>query len=201
MKLFSMPSSGNSYKVRLALALLGRTVDLVSLEYGDPALDEAKASGALPYGKLSTLHVDDGRQIAESNAILCYLGEGTAFWPADPVTRAQMLGWLFWEQYNHEPVIAVRAALRNYPQRAHLATPDRMAELLDKGHAVLQVMEDRLAGHDWLAGEAISLADICLYGYTHSAGDLGGFDMARFQAINRWLARVAALPGFVGLHG
>ena len=201
MKLYSMPSSGNSYKVRLLLALLGQRVEVVDCENGSAALGRAKADGALPYGKLPTLHLDDGRQIAESNAILCYLGEGTAFWPADPVVRAQMLGWLFWEQYNHEPAIAVRGALRTYPHRAAQATPERMAELLARGHAVLQVMEDRLAGHDWLAGDAVSLADICLYGYTHSAGKLGGFDMARFPAVNRWLGRVAALPGHVGLHG
>ncbi|MFB2594283.1 glutathione S-transferase family protein [Paracoccus sp. p4-l81] len=201
MKLFSMPSSGNSYKVRLLLALLGRRVEVVDCENGSDATRAAKEAGALPFGKLPCLHVEDGRQIAESNAILCYLGEGTAFWPTDPVTRAQMLGWLFWEQYNHEPVIAVRGALQCYPERAHLATPERLAELLDRGHAVLQVMEDRLATHDWLAGDAASLADICLYGYTHSAGDKGGFDMTRFPAINRWLARVAALPGYVGLHG
>ena len=200
MKLYSMPSSGNSYKVRLLLALLGRDCERVSLEYGDPALAEAKAAGVLPYGKLPALQLEDGRQIAESNAILCYLGEGTRFWPGDPVTRAQMLGWLFWEQYNHEPVIAVRAALRTYPERAHLATPERMAELLDRGHAVLAVMEARLAAHDWLAGAAVSLADICLYGYTHTAGALGGFEMARFPAINAWCARVAALPGYQGLR-
>lgn len=201
MKLYSMRSSGNSYKVRLLLALLGGPCLTVDLESGDPALQAARDAGVLPYGKLPTLELDDGRAIAESNAILCYLGEGTALWPADAVTRAQMLGWMFWEQYSHEPVIAVRAALRSYPERAHLATPERMADLLERGHAALALMEQRLTRADWLAGQAASLADICLYGYTHSAGERGGFDMALFPAIDRWLQRIAALPGHEGLNG
>ncbi|MGN7868833.1 glutathione S-transferase family protein [Paracoccus sp. 22332] len=199
MRLYSMPSSGNSYKVRLLLALTGRAVEVVDCEYGSANLARAKA--VLPYGKVPALVLDDGRALGESDAILWFLGEGTAFVPADPVVRAQMLAWMFWEQYNHEPVIAVRAALRTYPDRAAQATPERLADLLERGHAVLQVLEDRLAGHDWLAGDAISLADICLYGYTHTAGDRGGFEMARFPAVNRWLDRVAALPGYVGLDG
>ena len=196
-----MPSSGNSYKAWLLLALTGRDCEIIDCEGGSPELAAAKAAGALPYGKLPVLHVDDGRQIPESNAILTFLGEGSGFVPADAVTRAQMFGWLFWEQYNHEPVIAVRAALRTYPERAHLATPERMGELLDRGHALLQVMEDRLAAQDWLVGDAPSLADICLYGYTHSAGPRGGFDMDRFPGINRWIARIAALPGYKDLAG
>ena len=199
MRLYSMPSSGNSYKVRLLLALLGRAAEVVDCEYGSSNLADARA--VLPYGKVPTLVLDDGQVVAESDAILWYLGEGTAFVPVDPVARAQMLGWMFWEQYNHEPVIAVRAALLIYPDRAAQATPERLADLLDQGHTVLQVMEDRLAKHDWLVGDHVTLADICLYGYTHTAGDRGGFDMARFPAIRRWLDRVAALPGCVGLDG
>ena len=201
MKLYSMPSSGNSYKVRLLAALLGLRLDIRDVENGSAELAEARAEGRLPFGKAPVLELDDGRAIAESNAILCYLGEGTALWPADAVTRAEMLGWMFWEQYSHEPVIAVRAALRSYPERAHLATPERMADLLERGHAALALMEKRLTPADWLAGQAASLADICLYGYTHSAGARGGFDMALFPAINRWLQRIAALPGHEGLNG
>lgn len=199
MRLYSMPSSGNSYKNRLLLALTGRRADVIDCEYGSLNLTRAKAEGVLPYGKVPVLELDNGTVLAESNAILWYLGEGSDFVPDAPVTRAQMLGWMFWEQYNHEPVIAVRAALLSYPERAGQATPERMAELLDRGHAVLQVMEDRLAVNGWLAGDRITLADICLYAYTHSAGARGGFDMARFPAINDWLARIVALPGYKGL--
>lgn len=197
MRLYSMPSSGNSYKVRLILALTGRQAQIVDCEYGSDRLARARAD--LPYGKVPALVLDDGRVLAESNAILWYLGEGTDFVPADPVTRAQMLGWMFWEQYNHEPVIAVRQALVSYAHRAADATPQRLADLLDRGHALLQVMEDALADRDWLVGQGPSLADLCLYAYTHSAGTRGGYDMGRFPRIDRWLRRVEALPGHVVL--
>ncbi|WP_199259572.1 glutathione S-transferase family protein [Paracoccus binzhouensis] len=199
MKLWSMPSSGNSYKVRLALALLDRDCEIVDVEESSAELAAAKAAGRLPFGKAPVLELDDGRLLPESNAILCWLGEGTRLVPDDAFGRAAMLGWMFWEQNQHEGVIAVRAALRSYPSRRHLATPERMAELLERGHALLQVMEERLAGHDWLVGDGVSLADLCLYGYTHTAGSRGGFDMARFPGIGRWIDRIAALPGHKGI--
>ncbi len=201
MKLYSMPSSGNSYKVRLLLALLERGCEIVDIEDDSTALAAAKASGALPFGKAPVLHLDDGRILAESNAILCWLGEGTRFVPVDAFERATMLSWMFWEQNQHEAVIAVRGSLNFYPSRRHLATPGRMADLLQRGHGLLAIMERRLAAADWLAGEAMSLADIALYGYTVTAGARGGFDMARFPAINAWLARIAAQPGYEGLDG
>lgn len=194
MQLYSMPSSGNSLKARMLLSLTGRAADVVDCEYGSDALADAKAQGLLPWGKVPVLVLDDGQLLAESNAIIWYLGEGTRFIPDDSVVRAQMLGWMFWEQYNHEPVIAVRQALRSYPHRAVDATPARMADLLERGHALLQVMQDRLAIANWLAGDSISLADICLYAYTSTAGTRGGFDMDRFPAVTRWLDHIAALP-------
>ncbi|MBU2957130.1 glutathione S-transferase family protein [Paracoccus sp. 1_MG-2023] len=199
MRLYSMPSSGNSYKVRLLLALTGRACEIVDVEDGSEALIEAKTAGALPFGKAPVLHLEDGRTLPESNAILCWLGEGTRFWPGDAFDRATMMSWMFWEQNQHEGVIAVRAALRCYPSRASLATPDRMEDLLIRGHALLSVMERRLEVADWLAGEAATLADVALYAYTHTAGSRGGFEMDRFPAVNAWLARVAGLPNHVGL--
>ncbi|WP_134680695.1 glutathione S-transferase family protein [Paracoccus ravus] len=200
MRLYSMPSSGNSYKVRLLLSLLDRDCEMIPVESDSPAIEQAKAAGALPFGKAPVLELDDGRLLPESNAILCWLGEGTDFIPADPFLRAEMLSWMFWEQNQHEGVIAVRGALLFYPARRHLATPERMAELLERGHALLQIMENRLTGREWLVGEAASVADICLYGYTHTAGTRSGFDMDRFPAINAWIARIAALPGYKGLE-
>ncbi|MTH35091.1 glutathione S-transferase family protein [Paracoccus limosus] len=200
MRLYSMPSSGNSYKVRLLLALLGRSCETLDVEYQSEALDRAKAEGLLPFGKAPVLELDDGRLLPESNAILCWLGEGTAFLPEDAFARAEMLAWMFWEQNQHEGVIAVRAALLTYPHRRAQATPERLAELLERGHELLAVMERHLQDRDWLAGDAVSLADICLYAYTHSAGSRGGFDLGRFPALNRWLARIAALPGYKGLE-
>lgn len=200
MRLYSMPSSGNSYKVRLLLSLLGRECQTVDVEYQTQALDDAKAQGHLPFGKAPVLELDDGRLLPESNAILIWLAEGTALVPADPFQRARMLAWMFWEQNQHEGVIAVRAALQHYPHRRAQATPERMAALLDSGHALLQIIEDHLAAHDWLVGDGATLADICLYAYTHTAGSRGGFDMTRFPAIAAWLARIAAMPGYKGLE-
>ena len=194
LTLYSMPSSGNSYKARLLLALMGRDYVHIGMEYETETLAEAHASGKLPLGKLPVLMLADGTMIPESNAILCYLAEGTVWLPDDRVVRAHVLGWLFWEQNQHEGVIAVRAALQKYKSRAHLATPERMAELLDAGHGILGRMESHLGTRDWLVGNHATIADISLYAYTHTAGSYGGFDMVRFPGVNRWLDRVAALP-------
>lgn len=197
--LYSMPSSGNSYKVRLLLALLGQTYRHVGMEYETEALADAHASGTLPLGKLPVLVLGDGTAIPESNAILCYLADGTDWIPDNAAERAKVLGWMFWEQNRHESVIAVRAALRVYASRAHLATPDRMAALLEQGRALLATMDAHLDGQDWLVGERISVADIALYAYTHSAETKGGFDLGPYPAIRAWLARIKALPGYVEL--
>ena len=200
LTLYSMPSSGNSYKVRLLLALLGQPYMHIGMEYETEALDKAHADGVLPLKKLPVLELDDGTRLPESNAILCYLADGTEWMPTEPVERAKVLGWMFWEQNQHEGVIAVRAAILHYASRAHLRTPERMGELLDRGHQILQQMEDRLADHQWIATDGPSVADLSLYAYTHTAGSKGGFDMTRFPAIGRWLDRIAALPGHVTLE-
>ena len=200
MTLYSMPSSGNSYKVRLLLALLGRDYVHVACEAGSPALAEAKAESKAPLGKLPVLHLADGRVLNESDAILWYLGAGTDWVPRDPYDQARMLSWMFFEQNRHEPVIAVRAALLCYPERAHLATPERLSALLEEGHALLALMEDGLQGRAWFCGDRPTIADIALYGYTCTAGTRGGFDMARFPGLQAWCARMAALPGYVTLE-
>jgi glutathione S-transferase len=203
LTLYSMPSSGNSYKVRLLLALLGRDYRHFPCETQSDELAQAKAAGHLPLGKLPALHLEDGTILSESNAILWYLGSSTDWVPSDALTQAQMLGWMFFEQNRHEPVVAVRASLNTYPHLKEQATPEVMAQLLEEGHGLLQLMEDHLQGGAWFAGQAPSLADIALYAYTHTAGERGGFAMERFPAIRDWCARMAALPGYVGLfnHG
>ena len=109
LKLYSMPSSGNSYKVRLLLALMGRDYTHLPMEYETEALAEAHAGRRLPFGKLPVLELADGTRLPESNAILCYLAEGTTWMPTDPLERAEVLAWMFFEQNRHETVIAVRA--------------------------------------------------------------------------------------------
>lgn len=199
LTLYSMPSSGNSYKARLLLSLLGQAYRHVGLEYETEVLERAHEEGVLPLKKLPVLELGDGTRLPESNAILCYLAEGTDWLPDDRTERAKVLGWMFWEQNQHEGVIAVRAAILHYPSRAHLRTPERLGELLERGHEILGQMEDRLKDHDWIAIDRPSVADISLYAYSHSAGTKGGFDMARFPAVGRWLGRIEALPGYVGL--
>lgn len=194
-----MPSSGNSYKVRLLLALLQRSFTHVALEEGSDALVRVHEEGWLPFGKLPVLELGDGTRVPESNAILCFLANGTALLPDDPVRRAHAQAWMFWEQNQHEGVIAVRASLRSYPSRAHEATPDRMADLLSRGHEILGVMEDRLQEAAWLTGDQLTVADVSLYAYTHTADSRGGYDLQRFPAIRAWLQRMTEQPGYVGL--
>jgi glutathione S-transferase len=194
--LYDSPVSGNCYKVRLLLAHLGlaferRTVDVVDRS-GRPGL----LGGLNPALRVPTLVLDDGRPLAESNAILWYFGEGTPYVPADAYERAQVLQWMFFEQYDHEPAIAVVRFWLRYSGRPE-AFADRLEERTAAGYRALEAMERHLDdGREWLVGSAFSLADIALYAYTHVAGE-AGFDLGRFPAIAGWLDRVAGLPGHV----
>ena len=196
--LFQQSDSGNCYKVRLVLAHLGRPFRTVEVSSLDGSTRKPEFLARNPIGKVPTVALDDGRHLAESNAILLHVAEGTALLPADAYDRAKVYEWLFFEQYSHEPAIAVRRALTVYPQRRAAATPERMAQLLDAGRFALGVMEARLGAASWLAGDAFSVADIALYAYTHSAHE-GGFDLAEYPGIRAWLARVRSLPGHVEL--
>jgi len=196
LTLYSMPSSGNSYKVRLLLAFLGTPYDHIGGEYGSGLTDSDAFRALNPAGKLPLLKLEDGRLIAESNAILLYLARGTRFLPDDAYEQALCHQWMFFEQNSHETSIAVRAAILTYPQRAHLRTPDRLDPLLESGNRALSIMEAQLEKTPFLTGDAPTVADISLYGYTHSA-EKGGFDMQRFPAVNAWLDRIAAEPGHV----
>jgi glutathione S-transferase len=194
--LYDSPVSGNCYKVRLLLAHLGlpyerREVDVVDRS-GRPDL----LGGLNPALRVPTLVLDDGRPLAESNAIISYFGEGTSFVPEDRYERAQMLQWMFFEQYDHEPAIAVVRFWLVYSGRPELFA-DRLEERTAAGYRALGAMERHLeTGRDWLVGDGMTLADISLYAYTHVA-DEGGFELDRFPAIQGWLGRVASVPGHV----
>jgi glutathione S-transferase len=142
-----------------------------------------------------TLILDDGRPLAESNAILWYFGEGTRFVPDDRYERAQVLQWQFFEQYDHEPSIAVVRFWIAYSGRPE-AFADRLEERMAAGYRALGAMERHLDGRDWLVGRDFTLADISLYAYTHVAHE-GGFDLEPYPAVRAWLDRVAAEPGHV----
>ena len=191
--LYQQHDSGNCYKVRLVLAYLQRPFQTVAISSLDGSTRRPEFLAKNPIGKVPTVRLDDGRYLAESNAILLHFAEGTALLPRDAYARAKVYEWLFFEQYSHEPAIAVRRALNVYPERGAEATPERMAQLLEAGNRALGVMERRLAAAEWLAGDAFSIADISLYAYTHMASG-GGYDLHPYPGIGQWLARVAGLP-------
>jgi glutathione S-transferase len=193
--LYNSPVSGNCYKVRLLLAHLGIAYERRDVDVVDRSDRRALLGELNPALRVPTLVLDDGRPLAESNAILCYFGEGTRFVPEDPYERAQVLQWLFWEQYEHEPAIAVARFLMTYSGRPELWEA-RREELTARGERVLATMERHLDGRTWFVGDSMTLADVCLYAYTHAA-DEGGFSLDELPATRRWLERVAAEPGHV----
>ena len=193
--IYGMKASGNCYKAQLLLEQLGqryRWVEVNSVA-GETRTPEFLAKNA--NGKVPLLELEDGRRLAESNAILCYLAEGTKYLPEDRWLRAQALQWLFFEQYSHEPYIAVARFICGWtpadsPRRADLP------RLRERGYQALDVMDKHLAGNDFLIDSGYSIADIGLYAYTHEA-HVGGFDLQRYPAIRAWLARIEAQAGFV----
>ena len=197
--LYSMQSSGNCYKPRLLMHVLGITFTLVETDPSRGATRTAEFLALNPNGRVPLLVLPDGRCLSESNAMLLYLAEGTPYLPAERYQRALVHQWLFFEQYEHEPVIAVaRSWMKIYPDRIGKATPEQLADWQKRGNRALAVMEKALTGKDWLVGDACSVADIALYAYTHVAGD-GGFDLSIYPSIRGWLARVAAEPGHVSI--
>lgn len=195
LTLYDSAISGNAYKVRLILSHLGLPVRRIEFNVDDGSTRSAEFLARNPNGKVPCIELADGSHLWESNAILYYFAEGTPYWPAEKRLRAQALQWMFFEQYSHEPYIAV---VRHWV--AHLGkTPENEPQLpmrLTRGYQALDVMESHLKGHDFFAGPAYSIADMALYAYTHVAQE-GGFDLSRYPGILAWLARVAAQPGHI----
>ena len=195
MVLYNSAVSGNCYKVRLLLAHLGLEYETVELSIVDRSNRKDVLGELNPGLRVPTLVLDDGRPLGESNAILWYLGDGTEYVPEDAYERAQALQWMFFEQYSHEPNIAVARfwlAYSGTPERFREQLPARM----QGGYAALDAMEGHLEGRTFLVGERYSIADIALYAYTHVA-DEGDFDLAPYSAIRSWLERVASQSGHV----
>ena len=195
MTVYGFSPSGNCHKVKLLLGQLGREYAWVETDSSNGATRTAEYLAKNPNGKVPLLELDDGRILVESNAILCWLADGTRFLPADPWAKAQALSWMFFEQYSHEPYIAVARFICGWtpadsPRRAELP------KLRERGHAALAVMEKHLSAHDWFSGGDYGIADIALYAYTCVAPH-GGIALDAYPALNAWLARVEATPGFV----
>ena len=195
MLLYNSPVSGNCYKVRLLLAHLGLPYETVDVSVVDRSNRPELLGDKNPALRVPTVVLDDSRPLAESNAILWYFGDGTEYVRDDPYERAQVLQWMFFEQYSHEPYIAV---VRFW--LAYSGEPERFADQVPArtkgGYAALDAMERHLEGRDFLVGGRYSIADISLYAYTHVAHE-GEFDLTPYPAIRSWLDRVAAQPGHV----
>ena len=196
MILYDSSVSGNCYKVRLLLAHLGLAVERREVDVADRSGRPELLGGLNPALRVPTIVLDDGRPLAESGAILWWFGEGTRFVPEDRYERAQVLQWMFFEQYDHEPAIAVVRFWLAYSGRPESEFEDRLEERRRAGYRALDAMERHLAERDWLVGAGPTLADISLYAYTHVAGE-GGFDLEPYPAVRAWLDRVAAEPGHV----
>ena len=189
--------SGNCHKVRLLLEQLGRPYRWVETRSDQGATHAPEFLALNPNAKVPVLVRGDGAVLTESNAMLCWLAEGTPFLPADAWARAQALSWMFFEQYSHEPYVAVARFICGWtpvdsPRRAELP------RLRERAHAALAVMERHLKSHAWFTGADYGIADIALFAYT-AVADEGGVSLAAYPAINDWLARVRATPRFVGL--
>jgi len=193
--LYDSPVSGNCYKVRLLLAHLGLPYDRRTVDVVDRSNRSGLLGGLNPALRVPTLVLDDGRPLAESGAILWYLGEGSRFVPEDPYERAQVLQWMFFEQYDHEPAIAVTRFWLAYSGRAH-EFADRVAERQEAGRRALAAMDAHLGDRRYLVGERLTLAELALYAYTHVA-DEAGLDLAQYPAVSGWLERVGSEPGHV----
>lgn len=194
MLLYDSRVSGNCYKVRLLLAQLGVAYERLEVDVVDRS-NRRELLGALnPALRVPTLVLDDGRALPESNAILWYFARGGRYLPEDPFEQARVLQWMFFEQYSHEPNIAVVRFLVAFSRRE--VSEAELAPRREAGYAALDAMERWLSDRPFLVGPRCSIADIALYAYTHVAGE-GGFDLERYRAISSWLGRVASQPGHV----
>jgi glutathione S-transferase len=192
MRLYDFPSSGNGYKVRLLLSQLAIPFERVETNILERATRTPEFLAKNPNGRIPVLELEDGTFLAESNAILFYLADGTSFLPSDRLERSRVLQWMFFEQYSHEPYVAVARAwlhLFGMNEERHRQLPEKQR----LGYDALGVMEGHLAARAFFVGERYSIADIALFAYTHVA-DQGGFDLGRFPAVRAWLDRVRAEP-------
>ena len=192
--LYNSQVSGNCYKVRLLFAHLGIPYEREEVDVVDRSNRAELLRDKNPAQRVPTLVLDDGRTLGESGAILWYFGDGTRFVPDDRYERAQVLQWMFFEQYDHEPAIAVVRFLVAYSGRE--PDPQVIEQRTKQGYRALGAMERHLDGRSHVVGDAITLADIALYAYTHVAPE-GGFSLEDYPAVRAWLARVEAEPGHV----
>ncbi len=197
LKVYGDLQSGNCYKVRLLLSHLGLSYEWVPIDILNRETHTPAFLAKNPNGKIPLIETPDGVCLPESNAILYYLAEGTPFLPTERLLRAQVLQWLFFEQYSHEPYIAVARFIVRYLGRpaSHEA---KLQEKIPAGYTALKVMNDHLKHRQFFVGTQYTIADIGLYAYTHVAHE-GGFELLQFPAVATWIDRVSHQPGYIGL--
>lgn len=202
MRLYGMSASGNCWKAATILRLTGHDFEWQETDGNAGATRTPGYLAVNPAGKVPAVLLDDGEVLTESNAILLHFAEGTPWLPPPGLPRTRIHEWLFFEQYSHEPCIAVARNIRAWRREAHLH-PDCLADRRARGAQALDAMERRLIAQHWLAGGGPSVADLALFAYTHRA-DEAGFDLAAWPGVAAWVARMAAVPGITLLprpHG
>jgi glutathione S-transferase len=199
LTVYGYSPSGNCHKLRMLLGHLGRRLDQdfrwteTDSAHGATRTPEYLAKN--PNGRVPLIELDDGRVMVESNAILCWLAEGTDYFGGDAWQRAQTLSWMFFEQYSHEPYIAVARFICGWTPIDSSRRAD-LPKLRERGHQALAVMEKHLASNAWFSSTGYGIADIALFAYTHCAAD-GGFDLSMYPNVSDWLRRIAEQPSFV----
>ncbi|HUV21021.1 MAG TPA: glutathione S-transferase family protein [Gammaproteobacteria bacterium] len=198
MKIYGDAKSGNCYKLKLLCALLSIEHEWIAVDIlrGETRSEQFLAMN--PNGQIPVCITDDGEVLTQSNAILYYLGQGSLYWPADLLAQTRVLEWQFFEQYSHEPGVAVARFIRLY-QGMPANRQDEYQACLRTGYRALNVMEARLLQQDYLATDSVSLADISLYAYTHVAHE-GGFDLSTYPAIRAWISRIQGLDDYVSMN-
>ncbi len=196
-RLYGLTGSGNCYKPRLLLGHLGKSYDWIEIPSKMVVPRTSEFLAINPAGKVPVLEIGPGEFLPESNAILYYLARGTNLFPQDRLDRAQVLRWMFFEQNNHEPYLAVARSIYKYYAAGH-ERYNELPKLHELGYHALDVMEQQLGDHEFMVGENYTIADISLFAYTHVAPD-GGFDLAPYPAVKAWIERVKSQPGFVKL--
>jgi glutathione S-transferase len=198
LKIYGDSISGNCYKIKLLCSELGIDYDWLELDILSGATRTADFLEMNPNGKIPLLELPDGRHLAESNAILCYLAEGTTLAGTDRFERASVLQWMFFEQYSHEPYVATSRFIVRYLGNP----PERKADLEQKrvaGERALGIMELKLRQSPWMTGDRFTLADIALFAYTHVAEE-GGFDLGRYPGVMDWIGRITSRPNYKPMY-
>ncbi|HML07719.1 MAG TPA: glutathione S-transferase family protein [Xanthobacteraceae bacterium] len=197
LTLYHSQPTGNSYKVRLLLSILQIPYTAIEIDIFHGGNKSTAYRRISPLGKVPALRLEDKSILTESNAILSYLASETEYFPSDPLLRARVLQWMFFEQYSHLPYIGVARFYLHLLKKP----PPRDGDLAiwhSRGNIALEIMDRHLAKRQWLATDAFTIADIALYGYTHVAAE-GGFDLSKYREVQQWLTRIEGRPGYVPL--